>query len=118
MSSLTSTKAHHGPAGLAEFAEACANDLLSKVQHKFNFPAESSLQHWRVKEIKHANEDFLRSLRNSGNVYAIFVREPSTRRASYDFARGGPSKFANLSCLGVTIPWSLVSPHLKGSWLI
>jgi hypothetical protein len=71
------TTTHHGPEGLAEFAKACANDLFCTVQHEFKFPAGTSLQQWPAQEIKKENDKLLRSLRNSGNVYAIFVREPS-----------------------------------------
>lgn len=63
-----------GPPGLSEFAESCALKLFAGVQHQFKYPAGCSLQHWPVQEIKIANEVFLKSLRNQGNVYALFVR--------------------------------------------
>ncbi len=70
------TPIHNGPEGLAEFSERCANDLFAKVQYQFKYPAGSSLQRWSVQDIKAENEQFLRSLRNTANVYVIFVKQP------------------------------------------
>jgi len=70
------TPIHHGPPGLEELVEACANDLFSQVQYEFIFPTGCSLHSWPVSEIRAANDVLLRSLRNRGNVYALFVRAP------------------------------------------
>ncbi len=67
----------HGPPGLTEFAESCALKLFAEVQHHFRFPNGCSLQHWPIADIKAKNEVLLKSLRNQGNVYALFVRAPS-----------------------------------------
>ena len=63
-----------GPAGLPEFAEQCAKNLFASIQHQFSFPLGCSLEHWPAKEIKLANEEFLRTLRHRANIYALFVR--------------------------------------------
>jgi len=67
-----------GPSGLPEFAVTCAQALLSNIQYQFNYPDGCTLQHWPVEEIKAANELFLKSLRHSANVYAIFLRPHGT----------------------------------------
>lgn len=66
-----------GPPGLAEFSDECAVELFRTVQHQFTLPVGCSLQYWPIEEIKLANQEFLRSLRHSGNVYALFVRAPT-----------------------------------------
>ena len=63
-----------GPSCLAEFAETCAKALLAGEKHRFNFPQGCTLQHWPVTEIKAVNEQFLETLRDRANVYALFVR--------------------------------------------
>lgn len=63
-----------GPAGLAEFADDCAEKLFAGVQHQFSFPLGCSLEYWPVEEIKLANEEFLGTLRHRANIYALFVR--------------------------------------------
>lgn len=68
------TRTLTGPTGLSEFAEACADALFAEVQYRFSYPKGSSLQNWPTEEIKAANEEFLKTLRHRGNVYAIFVR--------------------------------------------
>ena len=65
---------HDGPVGLEELVNRCTADLFSDVQYTFMFPAGCSLQHWPVEEIKESNSAFLANLRNSANIYAIFVR--------------------------------------------
>lgn len=89
------TPVHHGPPGLAELAEACAHDLFSRVQHEFRFPLGCSAQNWPVAEIKAANEELLRSLRNRGNVYTLFVRAPG-EAASWTKMYVGERKGAGL----------------------
>lgn len=66
-----------GPSGLAEFSETCATELFKTVQHQFTFPVGCTLQNWPIEDIKRENQKLLKSLRHSGNVYALFVRAPT-----------------------------------------
>lgn len=66
-----------GPSGLAEFSGTCATELFKTVQHQFTFPVGCTLQNWPVEDIKRSNQELLKSLRHSGNVYALFVRAPT-----------------------------------------
>ena len=84
-----------GPKGLTKFAQECASDLFAKVQYQFIYPKGCSLKNWPVKRIKAANEAFLKSLRNCGNVYAIFVR-PAGKKASWSHMYVGERKSAGL----------------------
>jgi hypothetical protein len=84
-----------GPEGLAVFAETCARSLLAKVQYEFVYPEGCSLENWPVERIKAANEPFLKSLRNRGNVYAIFVR-PVGKKTAWSHMYVGERKSAGL----------------------
>lgn len=65
----------HGPPELPTFAEECATGLFTKVHYHFKYPPGSTLENWPVDKIKSLNEDFLGTLRNRANVYAIFIGE-------------------------------------------
>jgi hypothetical protein len=84
-----------GPSGLEEFSETCASELLSAVQYQFTFPVDCSLQNWPIEDIKRANEELLKSLRHSGNIYALFVRQP-TEDANWEAVYVGERKSIGL----------------------
>jgi len=66
-----------GPSGLPGFSEICATELFKTVQHQFTFPVDCTFQNWPIADIKRANQEWLKSLRHSGNVNALFVRAPT-----------------------------------------
>ena len=53
------------------------------------------MQNWTVERIKAANKPFLKTLRNRGNVYAIFVR-PNGKKTDWSQMYVGERKSAGL----------------------
>lgn len=103
-----------GPPSLDKFSDKCATALLEKVQHQFKYPVSCTLQHWPVDDIKRENKTLLRSLRNSGNVYALFVRAP-TEGAQWEAVYVGERKSIGLR---TRITQHLINKHEKtGSML-
>lgn len=62
-----------GPIELAAFAQRCEEQLLHSNKVEVLYPKGTSLTNWNSDEIKALNFQFLDGLRNSGNVYALFV---------------------------------------------
>jgi hypothetical protein len=63
-----------GPDGLEQFADDCLKALIIETPTEFNYPDDCSLNHWPVNEIRTLNKIILDSLRNSGNVYALYTK--------------------------------------------
>lgn len=104
---------HTGPDGLAEFAGECAHALLAGVQQEFRYPPGCSLTNWPSAEIKAVNENFLKTLRGRGNVYAIYLR--NSKQNEWISVYVGQRKSANLR---ERISHHLLSKHEKtGSML-
>ncbi len=70
-----------GPLGLDEFAESCARELFKQEPYQFIFPGGCSIQYWPASEIKALNKEFLESLRNGANIYALFIRKSGTGKS-------------------------------------
>lgn len=65
---------------LEEFARECKKTLIvdRKNLRQINYPECCSVKCWPVKQIKEKNSDFLDSLNNKGNVYAILTQKPES----------------------------------------
>lgn len=70
---------------LNTFAEECGKKLLNTPALEFKYPKNLQRDSWDGSSISELNEALLDSLRNQGNVYALFLRgrEPSEWRPMY-----------------------------------
>jgi hypothetical protein len=72
---MTEPEIFQGPKELVAYATSCEAALLEGVKHAISYPASANSANWPADEIQSKNEEFLSTLRNAGNVYALFVAD-------------------------------------------
>ena len=72
---MTEPQIFHGPKELVAFAATCESALFESFKHVIAYPPSANLANWPVADIQSKNEALLSTLRNAGNVYAIFVAD-------------------------------------------
>lgn len=68
-----------GPIELDDFVRRCADELFNREPYTFIFPEDCFLGKWPVDEIRNKNKNFLATLREKANIYAIFVRDRGSK---------------------------------------